>query len=340
MNGRSTTTSYPFIYYRLIAIWVLCEAMLGGIIHGFKIPISGLVVGSCAVICISLIAWYVPVKGAILKATLIVAIFKMMLSPQAPPPAFIAVFFQGLLGELLFWKRKHYRLSCGLLAVLALVESAIQRILVVTILYGTDFWTAVNGAINRLTGQQQLTDYSYYIMIWYIIFHIMTGVAVGVWAGFLPERIRLMKGFQKQYTVTGTAVSSLQLPLQSKKKKLRVFLFIIWMGLIGLYVQSFFKIGKPWLPQHISLRILIRSVIIVLTWYFLLSPLLKQLLHKWLQQKKQQSMRHIQPVLNLLPATQRLIRQSWQLAADRKGLKRVILCCKIILANTFYTADA
>ena len=59
-------------YYRLVALWVLCEAMLGGIIHGFKIPVSGLVVGSCAIACISLIAWYAPAKGAILKATLIV----------------------------------------------------------------------------------------------------------------------------------------------------------------------------------------------------------------------------------------------------------------------------
>ena len=94
------------IYYRLIALWVLCEAMLGGIIHGLKIPVSGLFVGSSAVICICLIAWYVPQKGAIIKATIIVAIFKMMLSPQAPPPAYIAVFFQGLLGELLFFRNR------------------------------------------------------------------------------------------------------------------------------------------------------------------------------------------------------------------------------------------
>ncbi len=50
-----------------------------------------------------LIAYYVPLKGAILKATIIVAIFKMMLSPHTPPSAYIAVFFQGLLGQVLFF---------------------------------------------------------------------------------------------------------------------------------------------------------------------------------------------------------------------------------------------
>src|SRR5438045_613816 len=63
------------VYYRIIALWVLCEAMLGGIIHAFHIPVSGLIVGSAAVICICLIGYYSPVKGAIIKATLIVAIF-------------------------------------------------------------------------------------------------------------------------------------------------------------------------------------------------------------------------------------------------------------------------
>jgi len=60
MNQQETAGLGKLIYYRLIALWVLCEAMPGGIIHGFKIPVSGLIVGSCAVICICLIACYVP----------------------------------------------------------------------------------------------------------------------------------------------------------------------------------------------------------------------------------------------------------------------------------------
>jgi hypothetical protein len=139
------------LWYRLTGLWILCEAMLGGIIHGFRLPVSGLIVGSCAVICISQIAWYSPEKGAILKATLIVAIFKMLLSPQAGFPAYIAVFFQGLMGELFFWNRKYFRLSCFLFASIALIESGLQRILVLTMIYGNDLWTAVNAFISKFT---------------------------------------------------------------------------------------------------------------------------------------------------------------------------------------------
>lgn len=324
------------LYYRLIALWILCEAMLGAIIFTFRIPVSGLVIGSCAVTCITLIAWYVPAKGAILKATLIVAIFKMMLSPQAPPPAYIAVFFQGLMGELLFWNRKYFRFFCVLLAVLAMMESAFQRIISMTIIYGSDLWTAVNGFISNISGSSQPTDYSYFIIFWYVLLHIVAGILLGVWTGFLPQRIRNMQSFQQRYpaSTTGTVLA---IPQRRKRKKMRIALFIVWILLLGIYIQSFFKIGAPLLPSSLVLRILIRSVIIVFTWYFLISPALKKILHKWLQRKKQQSAGQVQQVLDILPSTQGLIARSWQLANDRKGWKRISLFCKIILANTFYS---
>jgi hypothetical protein len=337
--NQSTTAIHSLIYYRLIALWILCEAMLGSIIFTFRIPVSGLVIGSCAVVSISLIAWYVPVKGAILKATLIVAIFKMMLSPQAPPPAYIAVFFQGLMGELLFWNRKYFRMFCVILAMLAMVESAFQRVISITILYGSDFWKAVNTFLKNLTGSDHITDYSFFIILWYVLIHLLVGILVGVWTGFLPQRIQLMGALQKKYNVETTA-TTITIPERKRKKIYRRILFITWILLLAIYIQSFFKIGPVLLPKDIILGILIRSVIIVLTWYFLLSPVLKQLLHKWLQRKKQQSAEQIQQVFNLLPSTQGLVKRSWQLASEKKGLGRIILCCKIILANTFYAADS
>jgi hypothetical protein len=337
MNPATSTTP-SFIYYRLIALWVLCEALLGSIIFTFRIPVSGLVIGSCAVVCISLLAWYVPAKGAIIKATLIVAIFKMMLSPQAPPPAYIAVFFQGLMGELLFWNRKYFRLFCVILALLAMVESAFQRVVSITIIYGNDFWTAVNGFLKKLTGSETLTDYSFFIIFCYVLIHLIVGMLVGVWTGFLPQRIQLMGALQKKYSVETDNIT-INIPVRKRKKIFRQLLFVTWILLLAIYIQSFFKIGTALLPSAMILRILIRSVIIVLTWYFLISPVLKQLLHKWLQRKKQQSAEQVQQVLNLLPSTQGLVNRSWQLAAEKKGWKRIALCCKIILANTFYSSD-
>ena len=322
------------IYYRLIALWVLCEAMLGGIIHGFKIPVSGLVVGSCAIVCICLIAWYVPNKGAIIKATIIVAIFKMMLSPQAPPPAYIAVFFQGLMGELLFWNKRFFKLSCILLAVLGLLESGLQRILMLTIVYGNDFWRVVNNFINGLTKQKVSTNYSLLIGCGYVALHLITGIIVGWWASLLPKQIEKWSKEEK-YSITTDATASITfLPATKKKKRLKMGLFIIWILLIALYVQSYFKIGTPLLPSHISLKILLRSLIIVLGWIFIIGPLLKQLLHWWLKKKQAKSQQDVKEVLRLLPATQQLIAQSWKQSSANKGWKRISTVSKMILVNS------
>ena len=41
------------VYYRLIALWVICEAFAGGIMHGIKLPFTGLIVSSLAITCIN-----------------------------------------------------------------------------------------------------------------------------------------------------------------------------------------------------------------------------------------------------------------------------------------------
>lgn len=323
--------SGSLIYYRLIALWVLCEAMVGGIIHGFKIPISGLVVGSCAVICICLIAWYVPGKGSIIRATIIVAIFKMVLSPQAPPTAYIAVFFQGLLGELLFWNRRTYRISCLILAVLALLESGFQRIFVLTIVYGNDFWKAINDFLNRLTGQKNVTNYSLVIGGAYVVLHLITGLIVGWWASLLPGKIvQWSKDNRLKIAISNVEGTEYLIP---KRKRGRFWLFIVWIILIALYVQSYFKIGEPLLPTHVSLKILLRSLIIVLAWVFMIGPEIKNLLHTWLQKKRAGVQPEMQKVFALLPETQLLMAESWKRTKSRRGLKRLQDFARTVIFN-------
>ena len=325
----------PAIYYRLIALWVLCEAMLGGIIHGFRIPVSGLVVGSAAVICICLIAYYIPSKGAIIKATIIVAVFKMMLSPHSPPPAYIAVFFQGLMGELIFFKRRFYKVACLVFAVLALLESGLQRIIVLTVVYGNDFWKAVNDFINGLTKQKNQTNYSLYLAGGYAILHLLVGMIIGWWAAILPTRIKQWRLFYNEKLIITNNIENIQLPAHKKKRGyLKKGLLFIWIILVLLYLQSYFKIGEPLLPSHLSLRIFVRSVIIVLTWYFLARPLVESLLKKWLEKKRSESRQDIEQIMQLLPSTQQIITASWQMSKKYKGVKRILHCCKIILVNS------
>jgi nucleoside-triphosphatase THEP1 len=319
------------LYYRLIALWVVCEAMLGGIIHGFKLPVSGLLVGSCAVVCISLIAWYIPAKHAILKATVIVAIFKMLLSPQAPFPAYIAVFFQGITGHILFHNRKYFKVSCLVFAMLALIESGLQRIFVLTIVYGKDLWVVVNQFINGLTKQKNDFNYSLLIAGVYTAVHLVAGILVGSWVSRVPGKIekwRLLILPRTQFSERNK---------KRTKKKFKKWWIVIWVLLVIIYIQSYYNIGDPLLPSYIPLRILLRSLIIVVGWIFIAAPLFKLLLHAWLAKKQSVMRAEIAAIFEIIPSIESALVSAWKQSSVKSGFGRVNYFGKLALANTIYT---
>ena len=98
-----------YIIEKLTALWALNESGLGGFLHVFNSPFTGLIVGGVSILLISLIAYYAENKWqAILKALVIVLIIKMAVSPYSPFGAYVAVSFQAVLGAILFsnfsWK--------------------------------------------------------------------------------------------------------------------------------------------------------------------------------------------------------------------------------------------
>ena len=325
------------LYYRLIALWVLCEGVLGGLMHSFKIPFTGIIVSSGAVICICLIAYYVPVKGAVLKATIIVAIFKMILSPHTPPTAYIAVFFQGMMGQILFFNLRFFRLSCVFLAVFALVESAIQRIIVLTLIYGNDFWNAVNIFIRKVTQASVITNYSLIVATGYVVLHAIVGLLVGAFAGSIVWQSRSWSILHEEYLIPLNEYGANELVKPKspvRRKKIRYLFIFIWIALLALFAQSYFNIGKPYLPSQIPLQILLRSIFIILTWYFLLSPLISTLIKRWLNKQQQKSKTDMQQVVLILPSVRYIFLKSWQLSSAYKGIKRISIFFKILLLNT------
>ena len=324
------------LYYRLIALWVIFEGVAGGIMHGLKIPFTGMMISGSAVICICLIGYFIPEKGAILKATLVVMIFKMMISPHTPPTAYIAVLFQGLLGQLLFSSGVKLNPGAFILGVLGLVESAIQKILVLIILYGSSFWSAMNDFISNLLDQKEITNYAWWLACIYLFLHVIGGLLVGWLAIKIVQKSGKEDFFDKNYIVDIPAgLSSFSRKKNSRRKKyFKWGLLIIWLFLIVLFFQSLFNIGKPVMPSGKALYIFIRSLLIFLTWYFLASPLIKFWIKKRLKKHEKNNQAQINAILILLPSTEYLFKKGWGLSAGRKGLGRLRLFWKIILMNT------
>ena len=329
-------TNLKPLYYRLIALWVICEGVAGGIMHGLQIPFTGMVISGSAVICICLIGYFIPVKGAIIKATLVVMIFKLMISPHTPPTAYLAVTFQGLLGQFLFSSRIKLQFATIILGILALVESAIQKILVLIILFGSSFWNAMNDFVRKLLNEKSITNYAWWLAGIYIFVHVIGGILVG-WLAISIIRKANKKDFvQSKYLIEiPSGLESFSMKKSSGRKKyFKWFLMFIWILLLVLYLQSLLKVGTPLMPSGKALYIFTRSLLIFLTWYFLASPLINIWIKKRLKSHEKSHQTQVDDILILLPSTEYLFKNGWELSSGEKGLKRLRLFWKIILMNT------
>jgi hypothetical protein len=226
----------------------------------------------------------------------------------------------------LFTGKKNFRMACVVLATLALVESAIQRILVMTIIYGNGLWKAIDAFITKLTGEKETTGYSWYIAIGYILMHFAAGLIVGRFAGKLPAKLQWNETYAND-------PGSMRAELKTKRKG-KIALFVTWLALLGLYIQSSFRIGAPLLPSSMPLQIIIRSLLVVFLWYFVVSPLLAAWLKKWLEKKQYRFKDEVAAIVELVPSTRQLLHQSWRQTADIKGIKRLGVFTKLALSRT------
>ena len=304
------------LYYRLIALWILIESFLGGILHGFKIPVTGLMVGGSAMICIIFIARYFPSKGSILKAMLVVASFKLMLSPQSPIASYVAVFFQGLLGELLL--RNRWRLaSCLSFGLITMLESAIQRILVLVILYGSHFWEAVDVWLVKTLKQPGLQNFSLMAASAYLTIHFLAGLGLGYlgWKLSSDKSTSLKPEWQIPAFDPDTDSA---IPSKSSQKKhwLKAYRFL-GLGLLFLLLQVILIPDSAILPRGHVLELIYRFALIVTIWKLILEPVLQYALRRYLESRKGPLESMVNDIRFVLPSMQWMAVQSWKKADGR-----------------------
>ncbi len=316
-------------YFRLITFWVICEAFAGGIIHAIKLPFSGMIVGSFAVFCIVMIGKHFPGKGNILKATILVCIFKLMLSPHSPPTAYLAVLFQGTIGELLFRLKLPLKITAILIAFLALVESSVQRILVLWLLYGKDFWDAVGRYLEKFSQGGGAGSIPEKVALAYIGFHALFGLVAGYYFAILASGAG-----KNELRFSSSSPSALhELPKRKGRKKIRWFFILLWLILAALLAYGYAYPQKALLSGNSALWILFRALSILLVWYFIISPLVMKLLKRRLELSKTKQLEGFISVQNLLPSTGEIFFRSWEFSSQRKGLARVFRFLKILSAN-------
>jgi hypothetical protein len=303
--------------------------------HALQVPFSGMVVSCMAVMCIIAISYFVPSRKFIWQATLIVAIFKLILSPHSPPTAYLAVGFQGLMGTFLLGKGKFETLRAAAFGGLALVESAGQRLLVLWLLYGKTFWKAFDEFVVKAIGMPADTRTSISLAIGYLIIHLLIGIGAGLYSVHLFRQVAVWKPDFNQYILPQISEYAIQTKHRSMRSK--KVLLIVWLLLGAIWIYGLAIPQNKILPGSVVFNILLRSFLIILTWYLLVSPFIMRLIKSRLEKAKAEHAERINEVSGSITRMKPLISGAWRVSAVHPENSRIGLFAKIILINVLYS---
>ena len=314
---------------RLTALWALNESGLGGFLHVFNTPFTGLIVGGIAILLISLIAYYAENKWqAILKALIVVLIIKMAVSPYSPFGAYVAVSFQAVLGALLFSKFSWKGLAVIVLGVVTFLESALQKLLILTIVYGTEFWGAINIYGNWVQKKLNFiseTTTSTFLISLYLVVYGVCGLLAGI---FIKRIIKIISEKRETDFYLENNIDD----SEDGKKKIGFRTKVIWVWLItvAVIVLAFSFFGGTLFGWQKGIYILLRSFLILMLWYLILGPFLLKLVRNYLSKKESQYKEDITNAMDLFPYFRRILSHTWKETKHLKGYTRF----KYFMANS------
>ncbi len=323
---------------RITALWAFSESAFGGILHALAIPLRGLFISSAAVLFICLIAWFSKNSKDILKSTLIVVLIKAVVSPYSPLTAYLAVSLQGLLGFLFFSTKKFYKLSALFLGLTVLFFSGIQKIVILTILFGNTLWESLDIFIKKISVEMFNIDhleinYGYIIISAYVLLHLIAGLFIGIYAGRLPQKIAY---YTEIIPSSMSSINGEEIPRREKRKKRNWFLrptgiFILVLS-AGVIILSYLSTE---LEDNIAISVVImilRSLVITFIWFVILAPIIKKYFQKFVAKRKSEYSKDLEEIISMFPKFKAIVNYCWKLSSDKKGYKRI----RYFLSLSFY----
>jgi hypothetical protein len=319
---------------RITALWAFSESVLGGILHGFKLPFAGLILACFAATCMGVIALFQTEKSTLFKSCLVVIVIKFILSPHTPPTAYIAVFIECALAYIFLLFKPAIAITIVPLTLLCLLYSAFHKLIVLTVVMGNAFWESINIFFTSIIGKLPANNFSYVQMV--IAVYMGVYIVMGVIGGIINRKIiiSLQKPNSAYFLNVNTADSSSSaiLPISKKRSNKSIWIGIVFFLL--LVVSYFFNFKNTFLYSKVA-EVIVRTVLVVLTWRFIFLPVLKICLEKLMKHIQQKQQTQIQAVINLFPHIKQIVIASWH-KTKGTSYKRLYLFMQYTFINLLY----
>lgn len=313
---------------KLIALWAFSESALGGLLHATNMPFSGLLLGGIAVTVICCIGFTAVRPGAaILYGTLVAVSVKFALSPHSPVTSYIAVGFQGIVGALMFSFQRRSLPVYIFYGGIALAESALQKVITLTVIYGNALWDSLNVAAQQIAKSLHMDSslsYAVILLCIYSMVYFVWGCLIGYWAHKIPHEINNIDKFQIINIDTSGKL------FNKKKRKIR---YLVWLPMVLILSVSVILMRQSGLSV---LQLILRPFIVVMVWWFVINPFLKAMLARFLNGRSNNMARIIDSIRQDIPRLRKLSFQTADYVTRHyRGVSRVrrFITILIILAS-------
>ncbi len=231
-----------------------------------------------------------------------------------------SISFQAVFGAFLFSKFSWRGLTLIVLGCVTFLQSALQKLLKLTVIYGTEFWEAVDiygvWIQNKMNYVIETSTTSVIITIYLLIYGVC-----GLLAGrFIKNVIKIIA----QKKATDFYLESI--PVSSEKLKSKTFsgskIIWLWLITIAIIVLAFTFFGGSLIGWEKAIYIMLRSFLILLLWYLILGPLVLKIIHKYLSKKESQYQSDISRAMDLFPYFRQIIYSTWKETDHLKGYTR------------------
>lgn len=281
MDRKVATLNTKVSVPKLIALWAFSECSLGGLLHAFQVPFSGFWLAAIAVtiICCMIMFSENAVRDILYRTGIAIAV-KLALSPHSPLTAYVAVGFQGILGALIARLPLRNIIRFPLFGALALLESGIQKIIILTIVFGNNLWQSIDSLAQSLFPSID-SSFSFGAIIIYSMIYTCWGMIVGYWATGLPRRFTELAKSNYDW---------MQIPTETRSKNRR-WKWSLWLFPVAYLLLVYWVIFHT--KQHHAWMLLLRPVIIIGLWYLFLNNFLKVILSKLVRHSQSKNIRYI-----------------------------------------------
>ncbi len=333
ITERETTTTKLVDANRVIALWGFTEAALGGILHALKFPFTGLLIGCAAVVFITLIFQLTGSGKAILRATFIVLLVKATVNPYAQFAAYFAVGLQGLLGYLFFTTIRFKRVAALLLGIFALTFSAVQKLIFLTVVFGTSLWKSIDTfahfVLTQIPFLKHSPSFSFSIVIIsvYTGIHLLAGIIAGLKAANFPlwlEKKSKTVGRMRIDFAGGEEFFNKNRKSNRKHSLRKIPSYIIFIFLFSLMLVSYIF---PQLDSNLFYYVvftIIRSVLIMFIWFSVISPIAVKYFKRFVEKKKFKHASEINKITVLFTGFRKIINYCWKNSSSLRGRKRLV----------------